>query len=201
MRKRRKIDPFSALMEIAQAQQGYFTTRQAIAAGYADNTHTYHVRTGNWERIQRGIYRLTHLSPAEDGLTPAYLLWTRGRDDKSVGVLSHETALSYFDLGDFNPSKIHLTVPASFRRNSQPPKSVVLHHATITPVEITLMRGMPICRATRALCDVVLKNILAQEECRRLAKEARRRGLILDGEIKAARANPEFSAIAGKLFS
>jgi len=201
MRTRRKIDPFSALMEIAQAQQGYFTTRQSIAAGYADNTHTYHVRTGNWERIQRGIYRLTHLSPAEDGLMPAYLLWTRGRDDKSVGVLSHETALSYFDLGDFNPSKIHLTVPASFRRNSQPPKSVVLHHATITPAEITLMRGMPICRATRALCDVVLKNILAQEECRRLAKEARRRGLILDGEIKAARANPEFSAIAGKLFS
>jgi hypothetical protein len=38
MRKRRKIDPFSTLMEIAQAQQGYFTTRQAIAAGYADNT-------------------------------------------------------------------------------------------------------------------------------------------------------------------
>ena len=58
MGKRRQIDPFSALMEIAQAHQGYFTTRQAIAAGYADNTHTYHVRTGNWERVQRGIYRL-----------------------------------------------------------------------------------------------------------------------------------------------
>jgi predicted transcriptional regulator of viral defense system len=200
MRKRRKIDPFSALMEIAQAQQGYFTTRQAIAAGYADNTHTYHVRTGNWKRVKRGIYRLTHLSPAEDGLTPAYLLWTRGRDDKPVGVLSHETALSYFDLGDFNPPKVHLTVPAGFRRNSQPPKAVVLHHATITPAEITLMRGMPICRVTRALCDVVLKNFLALEECRRLVKEARRRGRILDSEIEAAKANPKFSAIAGKLF-
>ncbi len=200
MRKRRKMDSFSALMEIAQAQQGYFTTRQAIAAGYADNTHTYHVRTGNWERVQRGIYRLTHLSPAEDGLTPTYLLWTRGRDDQPVGVLSHETALSYFDLGDFNPSKVHLTVPAGFRRNSQPPKAVVLHHATITPAEITLLRGMPICRVTRALCDVVLKNTLAQEECRRLVKEARRRGLILESEIKAAKANSKFSAIAGKLF-
>ena len=200
VRKRRQIDPFSALMEIAQAQQGYFTTRQAIAAGYADNTHTYHVRTGNWERVQRGIYRLTHLSPAEDGLTPAYLLWTRGRDDKPVGVLSHETALSYFNLGDFNPSKIHLIVPAGFRRNSQPPKAIVLHHAIITPAEITLMRGMAICRATRALCDVVLKNILALEECRRLVKEARRRGLILDSEIEAAKANPKFSTIAGKLF-
>ena len=200
MRKRRKTDPFSALMKIAQAQQGYFTTRQAITAGYADNTHTYHVRTGNWERVQRGIYRLSHLSSAEDGLTPAYLLWTRGRDDKPVGVLSHETALSYFDLGDFNPSKIHLTVPVGFRRNSQSPKAVVLHHAVLTPAEITLMRGMPICRVARALCDVVLKNILALEECRRLVKEARRRGMILDSEIAAAKANPKCSAIAGKLF-
>jgi predicted transcriptional regulator of viral defense system len=200
VRKRRKIDPFSALMQISQAQQGYFTTKQAIAAGYADNTHTYHVRTGNWERVQRGIYRLAHLSPAEDGLTPAYLLWTRGRDDKPVGMLSHETALSYLDLGDFNPPKVHLTVPIGFRRNSQPPKAVVLHHATFTPAEITLVRGMPICRVTRALCEVVLKNILALEECRRLVKEARRRGLILDSEIEAAKANPKFSAIAEKLF-
>jgi len=200
MRKQRKIDPFSALMEIAQAQQGYFTTRQAVAAGYADNTHTYHVRTGNWERVQRGIYRLAHLSPAEDGLTPAYLLWTRGRDDKPVGVLSHETALSYFDLGDFNPPKVHFTVPVGFRRNSQPPKAVVLHHSTLTPAETTLMRGMPICRVARALCDVVIKNGLALEECRRLVKESRRRGLILDSEIAAAKANPKFSAIAGKLF-
>jgi hypothetical protein len=62
------------------------------------------------------------------------------------------------------------------------------------------MRGMPICRVTRALCDVVLKNILAQEECRRLVKEGRRRGLILESEIKSAKANPKFSAIAGKIF-
>lgn len=200
MIKQRKSDPFSALTQISQAQQGYFTSRQAIAAGYADNTHTYHVRAGNWERVQRGIYRLTHLSPAEDGLTPAYLLWTRGRDDQPVGVLSHETALSYFDLGDFNPPKVHLTVPIGFRRNSQTPKAVVLHHATLTPSEITLMRGMPICRVARALCDVLVKNILALEECRRLVKESRRRGLILDGEMEAAKANRMFSAVAGKLF-
>ena len=62
------------------------------------------------------------------------------------------------------------------------------------------MRGMPICRVARALCDVVQKNVLALEECRRLVKQARRRGLILDSEIEAAKANPKFSAIAGKLF-
>ena len=55
MSKRRQPDPFNALMQIAQEQQGYFTTKQAIESGSADNTHPYHVRTGNWESIQRGI--------------------------------------------------------------------------------------------------------------------------------------------------
>jgi len=200
MPQRRQLDPFNALMQIAQEQQGYFITKQAIESGYADNTHSYHVRTGNWERIQRGIYRLAHLSPPEDGLTPAFLLWTRGRDDQPVGVLSYETALSDFNLGDFNPAKVHITVPVGFRRNSPTPKEVVLHRDTLTPAEITLLRGMRICRAARALCDVVHKNPVALEDCRLVAKDAIRQGLILDIEIKAAKANPKFAAFAKKLF-
>ena len=54
----KKNDPFAALMTIAQDQQGYFTTKQAIEAGYADNTHPYHVRAGNWER---GAYEVVLL--------------------------------------------------------------------------------------------------------------------------------------------
>jgi len=187
-------------MQIAQEQQGYFTTRQAVEAGYADNTHSYHVRAGNWRRIQRGIYRLADLSPAEDGFTPAYLLWTRGRDDHPIGVLSHETALSYFQLGDFNPPEIHLTVPPSFRRNSPSPKAVVLHRNRLAPAEITLLRGMRICRVARALCDVVHETPFALEECQLAGREARRRGLILDGEIEAVKKHPQFAAIGNKLF-
>ncbi|MGB7747335.1 MAG: hypothetical protein WBN75_08605 [Verrucomicrobiia bacterium] len=43
----KKNNPFAALMTIAQDQQGYFTTKQAIEAGYADNTHPYHVHPIN----------------------------------------------------------------------------------------------------------------------------------------------------------
>jgi predicted transcriptional regulator of viral defense system len=188
-------------MQIAQEQQGYFTTRQAIESGYADNTHPYHVRTGNWERIQRGIYRLVHLSPPEDGRTPALLLWTRGRNDQPVGVLSYETALSYFNLGDFNPAKVHITVPVGFRRNSPTPKPVVLHRNALAPAEITLLRGMRICRAARTLCDVADNNPVALKECRLVAKAAIRQGLVLASEIKAAKLNPKFAVIAQKLFS
>ena len=200
MLKRRQPNAFGALMQIAQEQQGYFTTRQAVEAGYADNTHPYHVRAGNWLRIQRGIYRLADLSPAEDGFTPAYLLWTRGRDEKPVGVLSHETALSYFQLGDFNPPKIHITVPPGFRRNSPTPKAVVLHRDMLAPAEITLLRGMRICRVARALCDVVHETPVALEECQLAAREARQRGLILESEIEAVKKHPNFAAMGDKLF-
>ena len=37
----KKNNRFAALLAIAQDQQGYFTTKQAIEAGYADNTHPY----------------------------------------------------------------------------------------------------------------------------------------------------------------
>ena len=200
MLKRRQPDAFGALMQIAQEQQGYFTTRQAVEAGYADNIHPYHVRAGNWQRIQRGIYRLADLSPAEDGFTPAYLLWTSGRDEKPVGVLSHETAISYFQLGDFNPPKIHIIVPPSFRRNSRTPKAVVLHRNRLAPAEITLLRGMRICRVARALCDVVHETPVVLEECQLVVREARRRGLILDNEIRAVKKLPQFAALGDKLF-
>jgi predicted transcriptional regulator of viral defense system len=53
------------LYEFAEQQQGYFTTKQAKAAGFAENTHPYHVNTGNWVRDLRGIYRLV-LFPATE---------------------------------------------------------------------------------------------------------------------------------------
>jgi hypothetical protein len=37
----------------------------------------------------------------------AWYLWSRGHA-KRTGVYSHETALSLFDLGDFNPSDLHM---------------------------------------------------------------------------------------------
>ena len=146
-----KNDSFAALMTVAQDQQSYFTTKQAIEAGYADNTHPYHVRAGNWERVCRGIYRMAHFLPPEDGEMMAWLLWSRGRDEKPVGAMSHQTALSLFELGDFNPAKVHMSVPETFRRNRPTPKAVVLHQATLAPAEVTRLRGLIVCPAAGAV--------------------------------------------------
>ena len=48
----------SELFEIAESRQGCFTFQQAIAAGFSDKNHAYHVKTGDWVKVFRGIYRL-----------------------------------------------------------------------------------------------------------------------------------------------
>jgi predicted transcriptional regulator of viral defense system len=193
-------DPFAALMVIAQDQQGYFTTKQAIESGYADNTHPYHVKAGNWERVWRGIYRMAHLPQPEDGEMMVWLLWSRGRDEKPVAVMSHETALSLFELGDFNPSRIHLTVPAKFRRNSNLPKSVRLHRAKVDPLETTELRGLKVCRPLRALRDVAESDSNRIDDLRPAAREARRRGLITEREIDSLRDDASGSKLLAELF-
>jgi predicted transcriptional regulator of viral defense system len=172
-------------MNLAQDQQGYFTTKQAIVAGYKDNTHPYHVRVGNWERVWRGIYRMVHLPSPEDGEMMVWLLWSRGRDERPLAAMSHETALSLFELGDFNPAKVHLIVPPTFRRNSRIPKPLVLHRAQLAPAEITQLRGLIVCRPLRALVDIASTYPDTLTDLQPIATDARRRGLITERDLAA----------------
>ena len=109
------------LYETAEAQQGFFTTKQAKAAGFAENTHPYHVQVGNWVREHRGIYRLAQFPPADRPDLVLWSLWSRNRSQETEGVYSHQTALSLHDLSDLNPSQLDMTVPTKFRRNSEIP--------------------------------------------------------------------------------
>src|ERR1700685_1522887 len=109
------------LYEIAEGQQGFFTTKQAKAAGFAENTHPYHVQAGNWIREHRGIYRLALFPGAERADLVLWALWSRNRKEEVEGVYSHHTALGLYDLSDLNPAKLHMTVPTDFRRNSEIP--------------------------------------------------------------------------------
>ena len=165
-----------------------------------DNTPPYHVRAENWEGVRRGIYRMAPLPPPEDGEMMVWLLWTRGRDEKPVGAMSHQTALSLFELGDFNPAKVHITVPPTFRRNSRLPKTVVLHRAGLAPGQITQMRGLRVCRPVRAVCDVAASDPNAIDDLRPAAMEARQRGLITERELSALKQTESTRKLITSLF-
>ena len=139
------------LFAFAESQDGYFTMAQALEAGFARSTHSYHVKAGNWLREHRGIYRLRQYPQTENGHLVLWSLWSRDRHGEPQGVYSHATALALRDLSDANPSKLHMTVPPGFRRNSETPAVLVLHKARLDPHEVIRERGYSITTAMRTI--------------------------------------------------
>ena len=165
---------YNRLYEIAADQDGYFTTKQAIAAGYADNTHPFHVKAGNWVREHRGIYRLAKYPLGQHYDKILWYLWSRGRDDRPQGTYSHETALSFYDLSDINPAKLHMTVPPGFRRSTPTPEILILHRGLIHKEDLTLTQGFRITTPLKAIADLLVERTVEMDHMAQAVKQDRK---------------------------
>src|SRR6516164_5119943 len=172
------------LYEHALAQQGLFTTRQAKDAGFAENTHPYHVQVGNWIREHRGIYRLALFPMADRPDLVLWALWSRNRDEEVEGVYSHDTALSLYDLSDLNPAKLHMTVPTDFRRTSDIPGILVLHYADLPESDVQNAQGFKFTRPLRTILDVIEAGTIERNFIRQAIRQAVDRGLLTRQQIR-----------------
>src|SRR4029077_4943805 len=171
------------LHEIAQSQQGFFTTKQATRSGFAEKTHSYHVNAGNWIREHRGIYRLADFPAPERPDLMLWYLWSQNRQEVPEGTYSHDTALSLHELSDIMPSKLHMTVPREFRRNSTIPEILVLHRAHLDTSEIQEMHGIRVTRPLRTIVDLLRSGHVDRSQLKLAVDEAIHRGLIGRREI------------------
>jgi predicted transcriptional regulator of viral defense system len=175
------------LYEVSEDQQGFFTTKEAKAAGFAENTHPYHVQAGNWIREHRGIYRLASFPRGERPDLMLWSLWSRNRGEAAQGVYSHQTALSLYDLSDVMPAKLHMTVPKNFRRNSEIPRVLVLHFADLPQNDIGAVHGVRVTKPMRTILDLLEHGEVPLATLRQALREGQRRGLIRRNEIAEAR--------------
>lgn len=153
----------------ALRQAGYFTARQASAAGYNYQAQKYHVDHGNWTRVDRGLFRLPDWPTGENDQYVQWWLWSGRR-----AVVSHASALALHDLGDVNPHLVHLTVPPSFRAQDS---AVVLHKAVLLPDDIEDRTDFHVTTVVRTLLDVAFGDI-GQEQLDVAVADALGRGLI-----------------------
>src|SRR5260221_5020528 len=123
-----------SLHALAALQAGYFTAKQAAQAGYSYSHLAYHLRSGNFQRIGHGLYRLPEVPLAQTDDFVRLALWSRNQNDVIQAVASHETALGLHGLSDVIPSRIHLTVPPAFRKKVQ--RGCVLHKARLAPASV-----------------------------------------------------------------
>ncbi len=171
------------LNEVAQSQQGFFTTKQAIRAGFGEKTHSYHVNARNWIREHRGIYRLADFPMFEHPDLMRWYLWSQNRGEVPEGTYSHQTALSLYELSDLMPSKLHMTVPKAFRRMSEIPAILVLHRAQLDPHDVQEIHGVRVTRPLRTVVDLLRTGHVDRGLLKQAVNEAIRRGLIGKREI------------------
>jgi predicted transcriptional regulator of viral defense system len=179
-----------ALFAVAEGQQGYFTSKQATNAGYQLGSQAHHVKSGNWTRVERGIYRLTRFPQSSEEQLVIYALWSRNREGRPEGVYSHQTALSIHELSDANPAKLHMTVPAAFRRTAKPPNVLLLHRSNLNPKDIELRQGFAVTRPLRTIADLAVAESTARDLVQQALMEGRRSGVITAREISMLGRNP-----------
>lgn len=151
MPRRDRLDLRRRLVGIAATQSGFFTAAQALEAGYSYPAQKYNADRGSWVRVGHGLYRLPEwpIGPHDDLVR--WSLWARGR-----GVVSHETALSVYELGDVNPARVHLTVPPNFRPTAP---GVVLHKGVLDAEDVREQEGFRITTPLRSLLDVAAGDL------------------------------------------
>jgi predicted transcriptional regulator of viral defense system len=157
------------LEALAFNQAGYFTAAQASEIGYSYQAQKYHVDSGNWVRVDRGLFRLPSWPSTPEDQYVVWTLWSGGR-----GVISHESALQVHGLSDVDPAQIHLTVPHGFRATDP---IVETHVAELSPTDVEARNAWSVTSPMRTLVDVASGG-LSQEHIDQAVAEALDRGII-----------------------
>lgn len=169
----------SKLFEIADRQQGYFTSKQAQECGIA-RPHFYRkLQSGEWIKEMRGIYRLAQYPVSDRPELVLWTLWSRDKKDQPQGVWSHETALDIHEMSDIMPSKMHMTVPPRFRRQIKIPKNLKLHFATLSETDKEDWQGYQVTTPLRTLLDIIEEGIIPQDQIEQAIRDGIQKGILM----------------------
>ncbi len=171
------------LFEIADRQQGYFTTQQAVKCGYSRTNFHRFLASGEWVKERRGIYRLVHYPVTSHPDLVLWSLWSRNLKGEAQGIWSHETALEIYELSDVMPAKMHMTVPKHFRKGTAIPKNLVLHFADLSRDEVIAQQGYLVTTPLRTIVDIVEEGKLSFDLIVQAIQDAIRKGLISRNEL------------------
>jgi predicted transcriptional regulator of viral defense system len=181
--ERMPTDRFTELAEVAADHHGYFGLDESRSVGYADNTIAQMARRGRIDRVSQGVYRIPFLPGGRMGPYMAAVMWPAG----VRGVISGETALDLWEVGDVNPAQIHVSVPRTHRPQREVPAAYALHRVDLDPADVTEIEGVPVVTLERAIRECAAAY-LAADLLEQAIRHGRERGLLSDAQADAARA-------------
>ncbi len=172
------------LFEVADRQRGYFTSQQAEQCGFHRSHFHRFLKSGEWEKEMRGIYRLSQYPVQGRYELVLWSLWSRNKKGIPQGVWSYETALDIHELTDVMPPKMHLTVPGKFRRNQKIPALLVLYRQDLVDDDVEIHQGYRVTKPLKTLIDVEKAQIISSDQIKLGVHQAIKRGLISKHEIQ-----------------
>jgi predicted transcriptional regulator of viral defense system len=164
-----------SLFNLAADQGGYFTAAQAKKVGYSYPAQAHHVSAGNWMRIDRGLFRLGEWVPNVHDDLIRWTLWSRGQ-----AVVSHESALSVYGIGEFESAHVHLTVPPGFSKRDP---AVALHYTDLADGDVVERTGFRLTTAIRSLVDIAALSA-EEDQLARAIQEASESGYLTIRQLR-----------------
>lgn len=139
------------LWDIATAQLGFVTARQATDLGVGKGALQMLVQRGTLTRVAHGVYRFPQYPVGQYDPYMLAVLWTRVPE----ACLSHETALDAYAISDVNPNRIHVTVGTRRRLRRAGGEDYVIHHEDLAPTQIGWWQEIPTATPATAVAQCI----------------------------------------------
>lgn len=178
IRMKRNTTIQNNLFELAMHQNGYFTSSQAKAQGYRYRNFGYYVSRGYWIKVTKCVYRLKNFPISDDEQYTLWSLWAGIKNGFPVATYSYLTALSYYDLSEVIPEKLHMTVPTSFRIGKKIPGIIIFHKENIDVKDIEFIRGYAVTKPYKTLLDLAKTEMMEKEHFAEAIIQAIKKGYI-----------------------
>jgi predicted transcriptional regulator of viral defense system len=151
------------LADLAEAQDGLVTTRQAQARGVARRDLARLVVGGGLERVAYGVYRVA--GAPRDPLMELRAAWLQlapglGVDQRQAahGAVSHASAAVVYQVGLLAPFRFEFTVPPPRRARSRR-HDVAIHNAALDMKDVAWVAEMMVTRPARMVADLAAQRI------------------------------------------
>lgn len=135
-------------MEVAVENGGYVTPALAAPFGVPAIELRKMVSRHVLSRVAHGVYRVPSLPFDRYDEFILARLWCKSR-----GVISHDSALLVHGLCDINPTKIHITIPTSYRIAREGSEGYIIHRADLPTADIVNLDGVVLTGIRRTLID------------------------------------------------
>lgn len=169
-----KKPDYKKLYDMAENQAGYFTSTQAKTVGYSWERLSNLTKGEKFRRISKGVYRIVLFpNSRQDDLFLALI------SSGEKAVLSHETALSLYELSDTMPGEIHITFP---RTSSRRRKGIQYHTKAISENEITRYQGLRVTTVPRTIIDLI-ESGFEPVQIKKAIEQAIQRGMMTKEDL------------------